>query len=144
MDMLILSLDPLSIDYFATLNICVDHKLYRSLIYVSELNGDFVSPANKILEACVQIKDAGGNHEKIEEYLWLLYLEIIKLSEGKTISDTQLSPNFQHQGLASLFVWMTVEENVRELVNFNATLYFEVLSKLVTYLSVIEIMEQEP
>ena len=60
-DVLILSLEPHSIDYFATLNVCVDHQLYRSLLYVSELNGDFVGPANKILEACVKLRDSGGS-----------------------------------------------------------------------------------
>ena len=48
-DTLILSLDPHSIDYFSTLDVCVNHKLYRSLIYISEVNNDFVSPANKII-----------------------------------------------------------------------------------------------
>ena len=74
----------------------------------------------------------------------LLYLSVVRLLDGKSFAETILPENIQLQGLSSLVTWMTIEENVTELVNFNGSLYFEVLEKLLTSRKVVEAMEQEP
>jgi hypothetical protein len=50
-DRLVTHLDRDSIDYALTVELCMRLQLYYSLVFVSELNEDFITPANRLLLA---------------------------------------------------------------------------------------------
>lgn len=67
-----------------------------------------MSPANKIIEACEEIREKGGSGDTIQEYTALIYLEMVRLLEGKTIAGTQLSESGIELGISTLSLWFTI------------------------------------
>ena len=45
----------------------------------------------------------------VEEYTSLIYLQMIKLLEGKTIAGTPLGEKSKELGISTLSLWFTIE-----------------------------------
>jgi hypothetical protein len=115
-DKLIANLRPESIDYQATIEVCSKHKLFYSLMYVSQLNADFIAPLNKILRECRQLSDDGYSNERLQNYLQLIYGFISNVLQGKTITGVPMIMSLHDIGTKKIVVWYLIRENAEFLI----------------------------
>lgn len=104
------------------------------MVYVSQLNEDFITPANKLLEIFVSDQE---KHKESEE---LLHKMIRLVSEGKAITGNNLSERLTKTGIRVLLQWYLLEETATAIINQNPKLYFTTLSQLMVTDKVVEVI----
>lgn len=50
LEQLLVQLNKSSMDYLLTVELCRKYNLFIGLLYVSEINGDFITPLNRLIE----------------------------------------------------------------------------------------------
>lgn len=122
LNMLIIALTEDSLHFEDIVEICAREKLFQSLTYICSVNGDFISPANKIVAHLQAHPGDTEQYANLKRYLRGLIQ--LRYPNGKPVTE--------HAGtmLAELGVYLSCGETLGYMVSHYARDYFELLAGL--------------
>lgn len=95
------------------------------MVYVSQLNDDFLTPAKRLLEAIERT-------DSLPQCLEMLHDMVSLVGQGKFITGRDLPEKSAAAALEVLLQWLLLQETFRALASVDGSRYFRVIASLLT------------